>query len=172
MIISGDVKSFKRLGLPIAVGALGSFGLALLYFAIVSLAESPTHALDLAWQDRLIIGPIILGFGVQLGLYVVLKIGAYVPSGTPAKGGAMAGASGGMSAVAMAACCAHHVTDILPLVGLTAASAFLAEYRIAFMLVGFTTTVIGIVGISVAILKARRRAIGHLSSQLATGSAP
>ncbi len=161
-----------RARIPIAIGALGSLGLAILYFVIVSVAESPEHAIDLAWQDRLIIGPIILGFGIQIGLYTVLKTGAYVPAGTPAKGGAMTGASGGMSAAAMVACCAHHVTDVLPLVGLTAASAFLAEYRIAFMLIGFATTIVGIVVIGIAIIKARRRAIGHLGSQWATGSTP
>ncbi len=158
--------------IPIFVGLLGMLGLAGLYFGIVSLAESPKHALDLAWQDRFIIGPIILGFGVQMGLYTVLKTGAYLPSGTPAKGGAMAGASGGMSAAAMAACCAHHITDVLPFVGLTAASAFLAEYRIPFMLVGFATTMIGIVVMSIVILRARRQALGHLNSQWVTGSTP
>ncbi len=158
--------------IPIFVGLLGMLGLAGLYFGIVALAESPKHALDLAWQDRFIIGPIILGFGVQMGLYAVLKTGAYVPSGTPAKGGAMAGASGGMSAAAMAACCAHHITDVLPFVGLTAASAFLAEYRIPFMLVGFATTMIGIVVMSIVILRARRQALGHMSSQWVTGSTP
>ena len=165
------MESFKRLRVPLAVGLLGSLGLAGLYFAIVSLAESPEHALDLAWQDRFIIGPIILGFGIQLGLYAVLKTGAYVPSGTSAKGGAMAGASGGMSAAAMAACCAHHLTDVLPFVGLTAASAFLAEYRIPFMLVGFATTLIGIVVMSIVILKARRQALGHMGARWVAGSA-
>ncbi len=158
--------------LPLVAGMLGSLGLAGLYFTIVSLAESPEHALDLAWQDRFIIGPIILGFGVQMGLYTVLKTGAYVPSGTPAKGGAMAGASGGMSAAAMAACCAHHLTDVLPFVGLTAASAFLAEYRIPFMLVGFATTMIGIVVMSIVIVRARRQALAHLGPQWVTGSTP
>jgi hypothetical protein len=169
---SSYLELLWRMRIPIFVGLLGSLGLAGLYFGIVSLAESPKHALDLAWQDRFIIGPIILGFGVQMGLYTVLKTGAYVPSGTPAKGGAMAGASGGMSAAAMAACCAHHLTDVLPFVGLTAASAFLAEYRIPFMLVGFATTMIGIVVMSIVILRARRQAIGHLSSQWVTGSTP
>lgn len=43
--------------LPLVAGVLGSPGMAWLYFAIFSLAESPKHAIDLAWQDRIIIGP-------------------------------------------------------------------------------------------------------------------
>ncbi len=159
----------KRLALPIAAGLLGSTALAGLYFMIVSIAESPAHALAQAWQDRFIVGPIILGFGVQVGLYTILRTGAYVSSHVPRQSGALAGASGGMSATAMVACCAHHVTDVLPLVGLTAASTFLAEYRIPFMIVGLGMTLIGIAVTGSAIFKARRHALASLGTQWAAG---
>jgi len=64
-----------------------------------------------------------------------------------------------MSTVAMVACCAHHVTDVLPILGLTAAAAFLAEYRIPFMLIGLGTTLIGIAVMLVILLKERRKTI-------------
>ena len=51
----------KRVLWPAGMGLAGSAFLFLLYFGIVSLAESPRHALDLCWQDRLIELPIILG---------------------------------------------------------------------------------------------------------------
>jgi hypothetical protein len=74
-------------------------------------------------------------------MYTYLKTVIHVV----AKGtGALAGASGGTSTAAMVACCAHHVTDVLPLLGLSAAATFLAEYRIPFMLVGLATNLIGI----------------------------
>lgn len=63
-----------------------------------------------------------------------------------------------MSTVAMVACCAHHVTDVLPILGLTAAATFLADYRIAFMLVGLGTTLLGIFVMVVILWKARRQA--------------
>jgi hypothetical protein len=56
----------------------------------------------------------------------------------------------------MVACCAHHLTDVLPLLGLSAAAAFLAEYRIPFMLAGLATNLIGIGVISFLILRQRR----------------
>ena len=99
-------------------------------------------------------GPILAGFGVQLGLYTYLKtVVRAAARGT----GALAGAGGGTSTAAMVACCAHHVTDVLPLVGLSAAATFLAEYRIPFMLVGLGTNLIGIAVIGVLILRERRR---------------
>jgi len=45
----------------------------------------------------------------------------------------------------MVACCAHHLADVLPLLGLSAAASFLATYKIPFMLLGLTMNLIGIV---------------------------
>jgi hypothetical protein len=101
-----------------------------------------------------------LGFGVQVALYTVLKKRLFVPVAETGPSGALTGASGGMSAAAMVACCAHHATDVLPLVGLTAAAAFLAEYRIPFMLVGLGTTISGIVVMSLILFRERRKALG------------
>lgn len=72
------MASHKRIDLPrilwpVVMGILRSTGFFLLYFGIVSWAESSQHALEFFWQDRFIVIPIILGFGVQTGLYTVLK---------------------------------------------------------------------------------------------------
>jgi hypothetical protein len=63
--------------------------------------------------------------------------------------------------MAMVACCAHHVTDVLPILGLTAAATFLAQYRTAFMLVGLGMTLLGISVMVVILFKERRKAIQH-----------
>ena len=142
--------------LPVGAGLLAILGLAAVYFGIVSWAESPRHALDLFWQDRWIVIPILLGFGVQAGLYTVLKLRLYLPVAATGPSGPLVGAGGTTSTVAMVACCAHHFTDVLPVLGLTAAAALLAQYRIAFMLVGLGTTMTGI-GVMVFILMRERR---------------
>lgn len=36
----------------------------------------------------------------------------------------------------MLACCAHHLTDVLPLVGLTSAALLLANYQSVFLVLG------------------------------------
>jgi hypothetical protein len=59
----------------------------------------------------------------------------------------------------MAACCAHHITDTLPILGLTAAAAFLAEYRTAFMLIGLGMTLVGILVMLIILLKEKRKAV-------------
>lgn len=158
----------KRILWPLGAGLAGIVFLTGLYFGLVSLAESPQHALELFWDDRWIVSPIILGFGVQMALYVILKKRLFVPVANTGPSGALTGASGATSTAAMVACCAHHVTDVLPILGLTAAATFLAEYRIAFMLVGLGMTVVGIGVMLVILLRERRKAMNMiLTSEVA-----
>ena len=157
--------------IPLGVGILGVIFLAAIYFGIVSWAESPEHAVDLFWEDRWLVIPILLGFGIQAALYSVLKLRLYLPasSNTPEPGAAnpapaaSMGAGGATSTVAMVACCAHHVADVLPILGLTAAATFLAEYRTVFMVVGLGSNLIGIGVILVILLRARKMAL-HMQS--------
>jgi len=156
----------KRILLPIGFGLLGALFLTGIYFGIVSWAESPEHALDLFWQDRWVVIPIILGFGIQVALYTILKKGLFIPVASMGQSGAMTGAGGATSTMAMVACCAHHVADVLPILGLTAAAAFLADYQLAFMLLGLGTTIIGIIVMLVILFRARRKALQHLTLKM------
>lgn len=162
----------RRIFIPVAAGFLGAIVLTLLYFGIVSLAESPKHAVELFWQDRWIVIPIISGFGVQMGLYTVIKKRLFIPISAPGPSGPLLGAGGGTSTLAMVACCAHHVADVLPILGLTAAATFLAQYRTAFMLVGLGTTVIGIIVMLVILFRERQKAVESMGrpASLQTGS--
>ncbi|GAB4505093.1 MAG: hypothetical protein Fur0043_20880 [Anaerolineales bacterium] len=156
----------KRFLFPLAGGLSGSLFLTALYFAIVSWAESPQHALDFFWQERWIVLPLILGFGVQSTLYVILKKRLFVPLTSTGPSGTMMGAGGATSTLAMVACCAHHVTDVLPILGLTAAAAFLARYQTLFMLVGLATTLSGVGIMLVILFRERRKALDLLQPDL------
>lgn len=46
--------------------------------------------------------------------------------------------------MAMVACCAHHLTDVLPLVGLAGAAVFLSSYQSLFLLLGVLSSFVGI----------------------------
>jgi len=150
--------SRRRYVWPLAAGLAGAAFLAAVYLGLVSLAESPQHALELFWEDRLFVIPILLGFGTQVGLFTFLKLGLFVPSASPVNGATTA-AGGGVSTLAMVACCAHHLTDVLPVLGLTAAATFLAEWKIPFLVVGLLTNLAGIGLMLREIIKARRHAL-------------
>ena len=156
------MSTANRFTLPLLAGVAGALFLTGLYFGIVSWAETPQHATELFWQDRWIVFPIIIGFGVQVALYVVLKKRLFVPVATTAHSGHLMGAGGTTSTAAMVACCAHHVSDVLPILGLTAAATFLADYRTAFMLLGLGMNLLGIAVMLVILVRERRQAFSTL----------
>jgi hypothetical protein len=152
----------RRVLWPVGAGLAGAVFLTALYFGIVSWAESPQHALELFWEERWIVIPIILGFGVQMALYTILRKRLFVPVMNTGSSGALTGASGTTSTLAMVACCAHHVADVLPILGLTAAATFLANYQTTFMLVGLGTTLVGITVMLFILIRERRKALANL----------
>ena len=126
------------------VWGLVAAGLLLLfYWLVLSLANSFDHAVQQWNQWWFWISLLVVGFGVQVGLYSYVRneIRERKKNGV---GGKLA-ATGGVSAGSMVACCAHHVVDVLPIIGLSATALFLAEYQQFFMVVGVVGNLIGIV---------------------------
>lgn len=128
---------------PVLAGAAGALALVALYLVLVTLAQGWRHAAELLWGDRWLVGAIAVGFGVQAGLYLHLRQTSREQlAGRP--DGRLTAAGAGASSVAMLACCVHHVTDLIPLLGLSAAAVLLNQYRIPFMMVGLGVNLLGI----------------------------
>jgi len=126
---------------PINAGILGALALLLFYFIILTIANSPSHAVQQFLDMWYWVVTLAIGFGIQIGLYVHITNTKHQLS----KGAtASVATSGGMSTVSMAACCAHHLTDVLPLLGLAAAATFLVKYQTLFLLIGVVSNLIGI----------------------------
>ena len=66
--------------------------------------------------------------------------------------------------MAMVACCAHRVADLLPFLGLSAAAGFLAAYKTPFMIIGLAVSLAGIFLISRRIIRYRAQ---HLRKEFA-----
>lgn len=54
-------------------------------------------------------------------------------------------AGGTSSSVSMLACCAHHVTDVLPFLGLSGVSIFLTQFQKPMLLVSLGINAVGII---------------------------
>lgn len=134
----------KRFFIPLTAFLLGSTFIASFYFGILAWAQGWDYASSQFARDRWYVIRIVLGFGIQAGLYSILRFRLFMPITSIGHSGAMMGASGGTSATAMVACCIHHVTDALPILGLSAAASFLTRYQRPFMLVGLAMNLIGI----------------------------
>ncbi|MBI5935764.1 MAG: hypothetical protein HY867_18830 [Chloroflexi bacterium] len=146
----------KRFLIPLAAFLLGSAFIASFYIGILTWAQGWDYASSQFVRDRWYVVPIILGFGVQATLYSILRFRLFIPVTSTGHAGSMMGASGGTSATAMIACCIHHVTDVLPILGLSAAASFLTRYQRPFMLVGLAMNLIGI-GVMLFVLYRERK---------------
>jgi hypothetical protein len=114
-------------------GVVGVLGMAVFYALVVGgLSGSVEHLYDQIQLDWYLLIPILVGFGAQITVMAELRrrhrlMGAAMGAGAAGTGASSAG---------MIACCAHHIGELLPFLGATAATTFLYEARVAFMIVG------------------------------------
>lgn len=80
--------------------------------------------------------PLVLGFGVQIGLYTYLRHLNVVCEITIA-------GSGGISGISMILCCSHYLVNFLPFISLSFAT-FLTKYTFYILLFGVASNLIGI----------------------------
>lgn len=147
----------KRFVIPIAAFLLGSILIASFYLGVLTWAQGWDYAASQFMRDRWYVVPIILGFGVQTALYSILRFRLFIPTHSTGSTGVMLGTSGGTSATAMIACCLHHVTDVLPILGLSAAATFLTRYQRPFMLIGLTMNLIGVIVMLFVLYRERQK---------------
>jgi YHS domain-containing protein len=127
-----------RLLRPLAAGALGALGLLIFYLGMITLAQGWEHATAQLLDDRNFITAIVLGFGTQVGLYTYLRgLHAHTVVGGVA-------ASTGTSTAAMLACCAHHLADVLPIVGVAGAAVFLNTYKTPLLWLSIAMNLAGV----------------------------
>lgn len=123
---------------PLLFGALGAAGLLAFYLGIITWAQGWAHATQQLAADRWFVGAIMAGFGTQIGLFTYLRQ-LHRRAGT---GGVAV--STGTSTAAMLACCAHHLADLLPVIGLSGAAIFLNDYKTPLLWLGIAMNAVGI----------------------------
>ena len=128
----------------IIAGILGSLGLLLFYFIVMSVSSGSWASTISQFQDlRYWMILLSAGFGIQIGLYVKLKVKSEKLKVTNS-GKAMAATSGTTSGVSMIACCAHHLSEVLPIIGLSGAAVFLTRYQTPLIVLGIIMNGFGI----------------------------
>jgi hypothetical protein len=151
--VAGPVSATRPIRVrSVAAGLVGGIALLGLYLAIISLAQGVTHAFEQLVADATFVGLIAAGFGTQVALFVELR----AVDRQHRAAAAVTAAGTGTSVAAMLACCAHHVADLLPLVGLSAAAVFLNQYKTPLLLVGLGMNLAGIMVIARQLRLARR----------------
>jgi len=120
-------------------GGLAGLALLIFYGLVMSLIGSSWQA---TWSQFKalwwLMVPLASGFGIQVGMYSKLRESVRIKT----KGTLVA--SGSSAAAGMVACCAHHLADVLPFLGLAGVSIFLVRYQIPILLLSLAINIIGI----------------------------
>lgn len=126
---------------PVVYGTIASLLLVMVYVSVLTVFNSWDHAVGQFRSLWYFIIPLAAGFGVQVALYVHVKnaVALLGPGAT-----AEVATTGSVSTGSMIACCAHHATDVLPLLGLAFLAPFLVAYQTSFMVLGLASTLVGI----------------------------
>lgn len=137
---------------PVVFGLLAALGLVAVYLGLITLAQGWGHAVQQLSEDRFFVGAVMTGFGTQIGLFTYLRqLHARAAAGGVAT-------SAGTSTAAMLACCAHHLAEVLPILGLSGAAVFLNLYKTPLLWLGILMNLAGIVYLLRQIQQARQQA--------------
>ena len=142
---------------PLGVAVLAALGLLAFYLGIITLAQGWSHAIQQLLVDRWFVAALVAGFGTQMGLFSYLR---QLHVACAARGVAT---STGTSATAMLACCAHHLAEIAPLVGLSGAVVFLNAYKTPLLWLGIVMNGVGSLYLLHKVVQARRMADAGVS---------
>ena len=152
-----EAQKVRRTLIPGIAFAAGAASMAGIYLGFLSWLEGWDYAAFQFWRDRNYVIPLIIAFGVQASLYSVIRFGRHAAAQSTGTGGVLIGTNGGTSATAMVACCLHHATNVLPVLGISAATAFLARYQRQFMQLSFFMNLLGIMLMLYVVQRTRQR---------------
>ncbi|MFA4935193.1 MAG: hypothetical protein WC568_05085 [Candidatus Methanoperedens sp.] len=139
---------------PFVFGASAGILVVLFNISIASLAEgSLEKGYEVFLTNGIFVYLIPLAVSVQMGLF---RYHRNITTGNVAGTEKMGMAGSATSSLTMVACCLHHVSDLLPSIGLIlAASSFLIQYKDTIIIIGLLANVAGSIYIARAVIKDR-----------------
>lgn len=123
-----------------AAGTVAFGALLTAYFGLLTLVSGWSFTASQFADYWYYVLALSAGFGVQIGLYTYLKQLALHHEHCRS----VVAASGTTSTAAMLACCAHYLTNILPVIGVAGAVTVIAQYQIELFLVGLAFNAAGL----------------------------
>lgn len=120
-------------------GIIAGLLLLLAYTALLYALNGAGHVQEQFREFGTWIILLAAGFGAQIGLFFFAR-NALKEKGA----GRQMAATGGVSGGAMLACCLHHITDVLPFLGLSGIFLFASEATPFFLAIGILSNLVGI----------------------------
>jgi len=138
-------------------GFIAAFSLLLFYFLVMTISSSSLSAtvsqFKQLWYWMITLS---LGFGIQVGMFTYLKR-LIKDNRIINNAGAVTVASTGTSGASMIACCAHHLSEVLPIIGFSGFAIFLTRYQIPIIVFGIVMNLLGILYMFRQIKKIKNR---------------
>jgi P-type Cu+ transporter len=133
-------------------GIAGMTTLLGVYFVILAAVSGWEFTASQFSEFWYFIVSLAAGFGIQVGLYIYLRSAVRGMN----KSGKVVAVSGTTSTAAMISCCAHYLTNILPVVGAAGAIAIVAQYQIELFWFGLACNLAGIIYMANRVAKISR----------------
>ena len=133
----------------VVYGVAGIAALLAIYFVILAAVSGWEFTLSQFFDFWYFIVSLAAGFGIQIGLYSYLRNAVRAMD----MSGRVIAVSGTTSTAAMISCCAHYLTNILPVVGATGAVALVAQYQIELFWFGLAANLAGITYMTSRVVK-------------------
>lgn len=128
---------------------LGVLGLSLFYFLLLwAVTGDFSHPITQFQELQPWMSLLIIGFGVQVGLFRLLQKGFRLTSFEKKDTKALASTGTAMSGASMVACCAHHLAEALPILGVSGLALFFTEYQKELLMLGVIANVAGVLYMS------------------------
>jgi Cu+-exporting ATPase len=143
LVDRGKGKRVNRAGIiwrSVIYGVGGTTALLGIYFVILAAVSGWEFTVSQFLDFWYFIVSLAAGFGIQVGLYTYLRSAV---RGLDMSGKVVA-VSGTTSTAAMISCCAHYLTNIVPVLGAAGAIALVAQYQIELFWFGLASNLAGI----------------------------
>lgn len=130
---------------PYIKGLFAALGIIGFYLGLLTLISDWYYAAVQFESFRIWILLLAAGLGIQVFLYSILRL--HIKSMQIKGAGKTIVVSGGLSTAGMAACCAHYLVTVLPVLGVpfvSSAIASLEQYQTVFFFIGVLSNIFGI----------------------------
>jgi Cu+-exporting ATPase len=133
-----NLKSMKYLFKPLIWAIFASFSLLSIYFILLNFVSGWEFTLEQFSAYWYYVLSLVIGFGIQVGLYVYLKNVIHRSEGK------VVAVSGTTSTIAMISCCSHYLVNVLPIIGIVGIVSVISQYQIQLFWFGLIANFFGI----------------------------
>lgn len=127
------------IGFAAAGGISAAAALLAVYFGLLTVVSGWDFTRDEFARYWPYIVTLAGGFGIQVGLFLVLRGLAHADHA-----GKVVAATGGTSGVAMVSCCSHYLVNLLPALGAGGLVSLIGQYQVELFWVGIAANILGI----------------------------